>query len=1052
MSTYIQGLTDSNYSPLIDTPDYSFLKNILDKSTQNYQTGLSKLSSSYNSITNASLTKDELKTQRDDYVKLMEKELSRVAGTDLSMPENVAAADSIFSPFWENKEMLIDANFTKKQNSQMESQEAMKTSSDEKIRKQYSAIPGIVMQQRMEKVRKAKAGDLSVYQQPIVESTPFYNLAEEAADYIKKMDYKITRTVAANGRIETTVNGPGTQMSYYELLNQIRGEKYAGQDNIMGQYNFTNAINDIKSLNASKGKTITDEEATKLIPEFYSDTKIRTLKKEQEINNDALKKLTDKFQLIQYDATNPELPEIVSQIEKLSNDPNSDGYGAQLAKEIKTWQNKNSDEYAEIARNISYNPVSFFAKMHAASELNAVSRLIANNQSKKIEEDKPYWEDKKLQQQWILEHDKLTNARIIEQMGNETSLAKGGKGKFGVSGERATINGTVGTYDANGEFKPDINQNDGIADSKKKGDVTDAYNIPFSVEKGKADIKSLNPLGEIKKYFTNEINSINSSQYEIFKTVPSIFTNKYISDDETNILLTAVNKNEYSSPDVIKALDNIRENLVKTGVIKKISDVTGPLSIMNAISGAMISDMEKTVDATKANPGNSDLVAKGTLSADVYNKLLANNNALNNLYAVQKQFDNDVNSEFSKASYEKVRYKEGDKYFPVSSEWLQKTYNIPKQVADGYIEGSVKIKSTAIDNLVPTNNDPNNPQYISVYGGNKTTIEYNGKKYDVSGIYNQFGSPKELNKNLEKANKEAANTIDNKAYKVYQSITGNMGKIITYKSDQKGDKIDMGQNIAEDVLGAGNKYEMYDETPIVNLGNTNKDFANEVFNRLKSNLGEGLNYIKLHTISPYHPSKRAVELVYTYDQLEKLFTADEKKLAGYEKNMKEFKSRPEGLMVELKDGEKIKGFPEAAYMRYYEMLLSENVNKTPITQSPMEEKLGIKYQLSKDGLGRVGYKTSVRMVTPDPNDPKKFIEKWVNPLNLNEPEELIRIQYLKDNDDIEKFVYGLQTTASEVFNRNLKIRTSVAPVVQPVSVVNPTLAARIAAINANLKH
>jgi hypothetical protein len=112
MATYIQGLTDTNYSPLLNTPDYSFLKNILDKSTQNYQTGLSKLSASYNSITNTPLTKDGLKTEREDYIKLMQKELSRVAGTDLSMPENVSAADSIFAPFWENKEMLIDSNFT----------------------------------------------------------------------------------------------------------------------------------------------------------------------------------------------------------------------------------------------------------------------------------------------------------------------------------------------------------------------------------------------------------------------------------------------------------------------------------------------------------------------------------------------------------------------------------------------------------------------------------------------------------------------------------------------------------------------------------------------------------------------------------------------------------------------------------------------------------------------------------------------------------------------------------------------------------------------------
>lgn len=1039
MATYIQGLTDSNYSPLIDTPDYSFLKNILDKSTQNYQTGLSKLSSSYNSITNTPLTKDELKTQRDDYVKLMEKELSRVAGTDLSMPENVAAADSIFSPFWENKEMLVDANFTKKQNSQIESQEAMKTSSDEKIRNQYSAIPGIVMKHRMEKVRKAKAGDLSVYQEPIVESTPFYNLANEAADYIKKMDYKITRTVAANGRIETTVNGPGTQMSYYELLNQIRGEKYAGQDNIMGQYSTINAINDIKSVNASKGKTLTDEEATKLIPEYYSDSKVKQLENEKTINNSTLKALTDKLQLIQYDSTNPELPELVNQIKQLTNDPkiNANGYGVELSNQISTWKNKNSKEYLEIARNISYSPTSFFAKMHATSELNAVSRVLANNQSKKIEEDKAYWEEKKLQQQWILKHDEINKDLQVAIINNQ------GKSKSESSGERASINGVSGTY-VDGKFKPDINEN-GIADDKEKGDVTDAYNMPRSVEKGKADVKFLNPLAQAKQHLTNQINAVNENQYQLFKTVPSVFTSKYISNEQANILHEAIVKNNYFSPDVIKAIDDVRENLVKAGVIKKTSDVTGPLSIMNTISGAMTSDMEKIIDASNATPGNADLGTKATLASDIYVKLLSNNNELNNLYAKQKTFNTVINEKFKQADYEKVRYKEGNNYFPISSDWIQKTYDVPKQVADGYMDGSAKVKTETVKKIISTGKTglSGGATGAAMIFDHISTIEYDGKKYDVSKLYNQYGSPKELNKNLEAANKKAGETVKNATLDVFKDETGSMGKVITYGSDQDGTKIDMGQKIADDVLS--DKYETYDKSPIVNLGDSDKQFALDLFNRINKNSGQGLSSVKLHTISPYNPSKRAVELIYTPDFIKKLFNGEPEN----EIKAKEFLKRKEGLMLELKDGEQITGFPEKANMKYYEMLLTENVNKTPITQSPMEEKLGIRYQISKDGTGNVGYKTSIKMVMPDPTNPNKFIEKWVNPLNLNEPEELISIQYLKPTDDIEKFVKGLQTTSAEVFKRNLKVRANVAPVIQPISVVNPSLAAEIAAI---LKH
>lgn len=1021
MATYIQGLTDTNYSPLLNTPDYSFLKNILDKSTQNYQTGLSKLSASYNSITNTPLTKDGLKTERENYIKLMQKELSRVAGTDLSMPENVSAADSIFAPFWENKEMLIDSNFTRQQNAQIERQEAMKTSSDKEIREQYSTIPGIVMQNRMEKVRKAKVGDLSVYQEPIVESVPFYNLADEAADYIKKMDYKITRTVGAGGRIETTINGPGTEMSYYELLNQIRGEKYKGQDNIMGQYHTLQAINDIKANNATKGIELTDEQAQQQIPDYYAGIKIKQLNEDKTINNERVKTLTDKLSVIQHDSTKQaDITELVDQIESLN------AYGNELTSQITAWKNKNSEEYQKTKRNVSFNPSGFFAQIYAATELNAVSRVLANNQSKKIEEDKAYWEDKKLQQNWIIEHDKLTNARIIAEE------------KEDKRGEKTSVLGRTGSYDINGNFIPD---------DKEKGDVTDAYNMP-TVSAGKDDIKLLTPVAEAKKYLVNEINRITASQFQIFQTAPSGIIGKYISSDEANAMYSAVFKNDYSDPLYRTAINNVRNKLLKEGIIKNTNEINGPLGAMNILSSAIISDIENTITAAQTTPGNAELAAKAEVSSQLYIQLQANSNALNNMYSKQTQFNKDIDKEFSNAKYEKVRYKKGNEYHPVDSDYLQSKYTIPKEVADGYLSGDVKLKSENIYELRPTrrsfSNDYDTTMEVKI--GEKKFIEYNGKSYDVTTIYNAFGSPKDLRKNLDKADKDAGDVIKNATYAVFKGSTGARGQIITYGSDQKGDKIDMGQNIAEDVLGAGNKYEMYGKTPIVNLGDTDKDFANEVFNRIKSNIGEGLSKIKLHTISPYNPSKRAVELVYTNDQLEKLFTEKEKKQGNFEEKMRKFKSRPEGLMVELRDNEIIKGFPEAAYMKYYEMLLSENVNKTPIKQTPMEEKLGIKYEISKDGMGQIKYKTAVKMIIPDPTDATKTISKWVNPFNLNQPEELISYSYLGPKDDIEKFVIGLQTTASEIFSKNLKASASMVPVVKPVADVNPTLAARVAAI------
>src|SRR5688572_22797817 len=114
MSTYLPGITD--YVPQLQSfkPDFNYYQNALERKQGQYDAGYQQVSSIYNSILNAPMLRDSNIQRRDAFFKDAEREIQRLSGIDLSIPQNVDAAYNIFKPFYEDPNIINDISWTKR--------------------------------------------------------------------------------------------------------------------------------------------------------------------------------------------------------------------------------------------------------------------------------------------------------------------------------------------------------------------------------------------------------------------------------------------------------------------------------------------------------------------------------------------------------------------------------------------------------------------------------------------------------------------------------------------------------------------------------------------------------------------------------------------------------------------------------------------------------------------------------------------------------------------------------------------------------------------------
>lgn len=113
MATFLQGATDFFPPDKLFTPNWGLIQQGLMLKQSRYDKGFAQLSSTARAVIDSPLLNEYSKERRTQILADAEQALKDLPNMDLSLPQNVAAASSLFRPFYEDNHILHDMVQTK---------------------------------------------------------------------------------------------------------------------------------------------------------------------------------------------------------------------------------------------------------------------------------------------------------------------------------------------------------------------------------------------------------------------------------------------------------------------------------------------------------------------------------------------------------------------------------------------------------------------------------------------------------------------------------------------------------------------------------------------------------------------------------------------------------------------------------------------------------------------------------------------------------------------------------------------------------------------------
>lgn len=252
MATYLQSITDSPES--LRTPvhqvDFGFLSAGLQKKEGQYQQGLSQVASDYSAILNAPILNIEGQQKRAEYIKNVQEGLKKVSTTDLSLPKNVAQAESLYTPFWQDTLMLKHIAATKEYNNQVQTASSFRDSKDKEQRDQYNPIAMQYLQDGAEDLKNAPWTEDGINKLQSRKFVPFADINADVDAAYKAEKQSGIDSVFVNGNgITTQHNGVQSKDAFKVYYLSKVGNKYDQQMYVTEAVRVRRAKNEILRQN-----------------------------------------------------------------------------------------------------------------------------------------------------------------------------------------------------------------------------------------------------------------------------------------------------------------------------------------------------------------------------------------------------------------------------------------------------------------------------------------------------------------------------------------------------------------------------------------------------------------------------------------------------------------------------------------------------------------------------------------------------------------------------------------------------------------------------------
>ena len=238
MATYLQNTTE--YIPQFQPfqPDYNFLGNVLQNQQSKYDSNYKALNKTYGTLLNSPMSRTDNIKQREEFFQMIDNDIKRMSGLDLSQQQNVDAADQVFKSFWENKHMVRDMVYTKEYRRQVGIGESYRNCIDQDdCGGKYWDTGKLALDYQLDEFKNADR-DATLTMSP-GQYVPQINIQEKAMKYAqtilgKNGAFGITRVDwSPDGRYRiTTTNGEQLAVPLEKLL----GNQYAKDQNVIDMF------------------------------------------------------------------------------------------------------------------------------------------------------------------------------------------------------------------------------------------------------------------------------------------------------------------------------------------------------------------------------------------------------------------------------------------------------------------------------------------------------------------------------------------------------------------------------------------------------------------------------------------------------------------------------------------------------------------------------------------------------------------------------------------------------------------------------------------------
>jgi hypothetical protein len=261
MAQYLPYIPETIPEPALYKPDFNFFDRMLQRKQSMFEQGASRVRSAYTSVLNAPLSNKNNIPLRDQYIKDAQEQLTKISSSDLSLMENVNAAESIYAPFWQDKFIVQDAAMTKAYQNEMQKYTTWKDAAKPEDREKYNSIGMMYLQNGLSKLQNAERTPEAFGSIEMRKAEPFTNVES----YLQKMATAEKLEVKyddPNGPyLIETINGERSKQKYATWAASRIGNNFQGQFDVIGTVENEERAKILKRNNPN----ITDQEVQTLI-------------------------------------------------------------------------------------------------------------------------------------------------------------------------------------------------------------------------------------------------------------------------------------------------------------------------------------------------------------------------------------------------------------------------------------------------------------------------------------------------------------------------------------------------------------------------------------------------------------------------------------------------------------------------------------------------------------------------------------------------------------------------------------------------------------------